>query len=307
MPDTPDSMGHQSRWIWQSGSSPRTINSSSKRVSLSSDTFRKGKSIFYGTGLRGSRGRNVVQSRFGPNSYAGVWSLEPSAQFLYDFLPLIMGGGSAGSYTLGETLGNFDFMRDTGATVFRYNDVAVDSAVFRGSPGGPLVLQLGLVGLTSLKDQTFPTGTTLPTATLPANHEPIMVSDLVMTMVSAGRYIEDFELGIYNNVRQPLRNSSDPRVNNPGLRVITFNTSTPFTSSEETDLHDQSKDGSIATMVFTSTTDASTSVTFSLTRVQVPSEDPIVSGPDEILLPIAGMVCGQSTSLEMTATVTLDS
>lgn len=307
MPDTPDVMGHQTRWIYQAGASPRTINSSSERIALSSDTVRKGGSIFFGTGLRGTRGRNVVQSRLGPNSYAGVWSLEPSIQFLYDFLPLIMGGGSAGSYTLAETLGNFDYMREMGTTtVFRYYDMAVDSAIFRGSPGGPLVLQLGLVGLSSAKGATFPGSTTLPSSTLPANHEPIMVSDLVMTMQAAGRYIEDFELAIYNNVRQPLRNSRDPRVNNPGQRVVTFNTSTAFTASEYSALFDQAKDGAAASLVFTSTTDASASATFSLTRLQVPSEDPIVAGPDEVLLPLAGFVNGQGSSLEMTATVTRD-
>ena len=297
-----DSMGHQSRWIYQSGSSPRTIDSSSKRVALSSDTFRKGSSIFFNSGLRGTRGRNVVQSRFGPNSYAGVWTLEPSYQFLYDFMPLILGGGSNGSYTLAETLAAFDFMRDETATVFRYNDVVIDSAVFRGSPGGPLMLQLGLVGLSQSSAETFPSGTALATS---AENEPVMVSDLTITMQSATRYIEDFELGIYHNVRQPLRNSRDPRANNAGMRVITFNTSTPFSSSEMSALYNQAKDGAAATLAFVSTTSNNYSAQFNLRRMQVPSEDPIVAGPDEILLPLSGFINGQGTNLELTASVNL--
>lgn len=306
MPDTPDSMGYASRTCYQTGSSPRTINTSSTRIALSSDSYRKGGSIFFSTGLRGNASRHISQSRFGPNSYAGVWTLEPSIRFLYDFLPLVMGGGSAGSYTLADTIGNFDFLSDRGATIFRYYDVAVDSFILRGSPGGPLVCQIGLVGLTSAKGQSW-TGPTSLTVTPQANYEPIMVSDLVMTAQSASRYIEDFEFAIYRNIRQPLRNSRDPRVNNPGMRMITFNTSTAFTSSEYSALFDQSKDGAAATLAFTSTTDSNASATFSLTRLQVPSEDPIVNGPDEILLPQSGFVSGASTSLEMTAAVTLGS
>jgi hypothetical protein len=297
-----DSMGHQARWIYQSGSSPRTISSSSKRVALSSDTFRKGSSIFFGSGLRGTRGRHVVQSRFGPNSYAGVWTLEPSYEFLYHFMPLIMGAGSSGTFTLTETLPGFDFMRDTGGTVFRYNDVVVDSAIFRGSPGGPLMLQLGLVGLSQTSGATFPASTELSTN---AENEPVMVSDLAITMASATRYIEDFELGIYHNVRQPLRNSRDPRANNAGLRVITFNTSTEFSATEMSALYNQSKDGAAATMVFTSSTDSGYNATFNLRRLQVPAEDPIVAGPDEILLPLSGFVNGVSSNTEMTAVVVI--
>lgn len=304
MPDLPDAMGHQARWIYQTGSSPRTINSSSTRIAPSSDTFRKGASIFFGTGLRGTRGRHIVQSRFGPNSYAGVWTFEPSIQNLYDLLPLVMGAGSAGSYTLGETLGEFDFMRDETTTVFRYNDVAIDSMILRGSPGGPVVCQLGLVGLSSAKGATFPSGTSLPVS-VQANHEPIMVHDLVITMQSATRYIEDFELALYNNIRQPLRNSQNPRNNNPGQRIMTFNTSTAFRSAEYSALFDQSKDGAAAALTFTSQTDPNANATFSLTRLQVPSEDPIVTGPDEIYLPVAGFVSGAGSTKEMTATVEL--
>lgn len=306
MPITADSMGYASRTVYQTGSSPRTINTSSTRIALSSDSFRKGGSIFFSTGLRGNGGRHISQSRFGANSYAGVWTLEPSIRFLYDFLPLVMGGGSAGSYTLADVCGDFDFMSDRGGTIFRYYDVAVDSFIMRGSPGGPLVCQIGLVGLTSAKGVSW-TGPTSLTVTPQANYEPIMVSDLVCTAQSASRYLEDFEFAIYRNIRQPLRNSRDPLVNNRGMRMITFNTSTAFTSTEYSALFDQAKDGAAATLAFTSTTDANASATFSLTRLQVPSEDPIVNGPDEILLPLAGFVSGASTTLEMTAAVTLAS
>lgn len=256
---------------------PTAVDAMSEPYEFISCTLRKTTEIIESGGIRGTRSRVEEVARQGNDSIAGSIVLTPSPADLDLLLPRILGAVEASdAFALAETIPSFHVGVEYVADAFEYVDCYVNRAIFRGSPGGMLQLELDIIG-TSQSDLTYPS-LTLGVA---ANNVPYRYSEGVLTVVSSARPMLSFELIIDNALEARFTNATTATSIQAHDRIVTLNVTTPY-STDETGLFTQTLEGTTGTLVFTNAA-MSTTFTFGL-LVPFPLQGATIQGKREVTL-----------------------
>lgn len=245
-------------------------------------------------GIRGTRSHQSERVRFGAKVVGGDVILPVAASMLDLWLPRILGAAKSGTdFLVAETLPEFQCMHDTVEKVFTYTGCKVGKAVFKGSAQSPLVtVTLSIIG----KDRSPGNAGTFPSLTMPVDM-PYLFNELVLTVDSVSRPVEDFELTIDNMGKARMVNSFTADSIMITDRIVTLSFTNPF-ESDMVDLLDVARGGMSGTLVWTpSGSNASTTIT--LPAIQIPVDDPVVSGKDQISNKITAICRRTSSSAEI--------
>jgi hypothetical protein len=115
----------------------------------------------------------------------------------------------------------------------------------------------------------------------------------------SSRVVTEFELVIDNALNARFSNSQTATDIHSTDRIVTANITVPYTSAE-VDLYGVNTGGAAAaTFVFTN---GNYSTTFSIAKLQIPDNSPVVESKGEILLALQGTAKKSSTTNELVIT-----
>ena len=286
------SMGHQSRLSLAAGGT--AIGSYTEAYEFLTESLRKQLTIVDTAGLRGTRSHPAERTRDGTYAVGGGLQFHATPAMLDLLLPRILGANEATDvFALAETLPEFDVLIDRVAKRFVYAGCQVNRATFRAAAGGPLELDLDVIGKTEVVSATA-----FPSITAPTD-PPHVWQDCVCTVNGSARVVTQWELTIDNALNARFSNSQTATDIHSTDRIVTVNLTVPYTSSE-VDLYGINTGGAAAaTFVFTN---GNYSTTFSIARLQIPDQSPVVDGRGEILLQLQGVAKKSSTTNELVIT-----
>ena len=294
-------MGHSGKWAMAaSNATPSTTTFSGATVSypVVSDTVGLSNTIGYSRGLRGTRGQVVEGSRTNLSDVNGTIVFEASPMWLAFIIPHITGDAST-PFILQETMGDgFDYVR--------YDGIAGKSRMFRNClinqatltfHGEFVSVALDIVAL-SETEVTY-AGAVLAST---VEWEPYIPAEFTLNAgnPAANRLVETCTLTINNALQARRRMKLLPQCFLPGIRTVTLNTDAEWGATSEAQMYGQDEGGFAATLTLTRTAEGLSSV-IALEKLQIPDHTPGITGPDEIMYPIAGVAraAGGSSSTEL--------
>jgi hypothetical protein len=285
-------MGHQSRLSLAAGGT--AIGSYTEAYEFLAESLRKQLTIVDTAGLRGTRSHPAERTRDGTYAIGGGLQFHATPAMLDLLLPRILGANEATDvFALAETLPEFDVLIDRVAKRFVYGGCQVNRATFRAAAGGPLELDLDVIGKTEVVSATA-----FPPITAPVD-PPYVWQDCVCTVNGSARVVTQWEMTIDNALNARFSNSQTATDIHSTDRIVTVNLTVPYTSSE-VDLYGINTGGAAAaTFVFTN---GNYSTTFSIAKLQIPDQSPVVDGRGEILLQLQGVAKQSSTTKELVIT-----
>ncbi len=273
------------------------IGVGSEPLEFVSETMRRQSTLLDSAGIRGTRSCARERTREGICQVGGTIILNPSPADLDRLLPRILGGGeSADLFALAEDLPAFQLAIDRVAGVFTYESCYVDQAVFRGTAGGLIQLELIIMGTTETvtASGTFPTldlGDTLTNA-------PYALADATLTLFGTPRQMMGFELVVDNGLSRRFVHSQVATSITPQDRLITLITDHPFTP-DELDLYSQGSSGAVGALTFTN---GLLNTIFSFASLHAIPQGPVVPGKHEIPLRLEMIACKADDTDELIVT-----
>lgn len=223
-------------------------------------------------GTRSQRSETVVEGKI---KIAGTIKLRPKAAELANLWQRILGGTPTGTapvtYPVAEVVPYFWIMIDKVGKVFQYNECKINKATFTFEEGKIVELDLEIVATscTITAAGTFTAGLTLTAA------QPFVWYNATYTFNAIARSVKKATVVIDNQLLQDeYRNSQTVQVIQEGKRIVTIESTTPFTS-DETDLLSLAVAGVPATVVATA---GATTLTMTFAAVAAPQHDPNVAG-----------------------------
>lgn len=285
------SMGHQAKLAADAAGT--AVGSFTEPYEFIRESLRKTGTILDTSGIRGSRSHTNARTRHGTYDVGGAISMHATSAMLDKWLPRILGAAeSSDTFALAETLPEFAVLVDRVARRFLYDECKVNRAIFRGSAGQLVTLELDIMG----KSESV-SATAFPTLSMPTD-PPYVMQDGVLTLQSVARQFTEFEIIIDNALVRRFSNSQTATDISPSDRLITFRCTTPFTS-DEVDLYNQALAGAAASLVFTN---GGYSTTFSFAALQFPDRSPIVAGKAEIPLELTATARKSGSTSELVVT-----
>ena len=147
-------------------------------------------------------GRHLRAVRTNIRHIGGPVTLEPNSIELANLLPWILGANASGTtFALSDTLPSRYVSIDRITKVFTYSGCVVNRATFSASEGGPLVVNLDLVGV----DETVNNAGTFPSLTISTAVGPYMLSDLACTVGGTTYNFREFSITIDNMLETGFR------------------------------------------------------------------------------------------------------
>lgn len=256
------------------------------------ETLHEEAEIIETNGMRGTVDHNKERTREGLKRVFGSIKVPCSRLVLDALLPYITGGTEAANvFPLEESLPEFYMMVDRGAKVYTYAGCRIARASFSGTQGQMLMLDLDIEAET----ETTGTAGSFPTLTMP-NEKPYIMKDGVLTLQSATRLFNNFNLTIQNQLNTELFENTLMRYDIPLVdRVITLTTDHPW-DTDNTDLVAQALDGAAGTAVFTNAVTSGDVLTFAMAAIQYANKTPTHQAKDVTRLPLEGMVRSSGTT-----------
>jgi hypothetical protein len=289
--------GASARLYVEPGSAPHTFDTSSESYEFLSESIGKRGSILDTNGIRGTRSHHAAMTRGGPAEVGGSLRMNVTPIMLDLWLPRILGSAESNdSFTLAETpAADFGLLVDRVEDTEEYTDCRVNRAIFRGSAGGLIELELEIFGKTAVA------GTNAPVVALSvaANNAPYTFSDSTLTLASSSRQMMNFEVEINNFLDRRFTNSNAATSLRAQDRLVALRTTNPWNEDTD-DLYGQANAGAAGTLVFTNT---NLSTTFTFGTLQVPDSSPNVGGKNEIplLLEMIARMTGSTRELVVTS------
>ncbi len=286
------SMGHQARLSLAPAGT--AIGSFTEAYEFLSEGVRKQQAIVDTGGLRGTRSHAAERTRDGTYQVNGAIRLHATPAMLDLLLPRILGATEASDvFALAETLPDFAILVDRVTKRFLYDGCKVNQATFRAQAGGPLELEIQVVGKTEVV-----AATAFPAISAPVD-PPYVWHDCVCVLNGSARVVTEFELVIDNALNARFSNSQTATDIHSTDRIVTCNVTVPYTASEE-DLYDTNVGGAaLATFTFTN---GNYSTLFSIPKLQFPANSPVVQSREEILLSLQGTAKKSGSTAELTVT-----
>jgi hypothetical protein len=286
------SMGHQSQLSM--GAAGTAIGSFTEAYEFISEALRAQRAIVDTAGMRGTRSHPAERTRNGTYQVSGSLRFHATPAMLDLLLPRILGAAEASDvFDLAETLPEFAVLIDRVARRFVYDGCKVNTATFRAQAGGPLEVDIEVIGKTELVSATV-----FPSITAPVD-PPYVWHDCVFTLNGSARVVTQFELTINNALNARFSNSETATDIHSTDRIVTCNLTVPYTSAE-VDLYGINTGGAgAATLVFTN---GNYATTFSIPKLQIPDNSPTVNSREEILLALQGTAKKSGSTNELTVT-----
>lgn len=243
--------------------------------------------------IRGTRSHGSERVRRVNRRVDGTLLLCPTPVELAVLLPLILGGTPVGTaYPLGEALTLFDLYGVRDGTVYTYDECAVETATFTATEGGPMQLQMTVVG----KDETA--AGSMGAITIDVTTQPFVLSDAAVSVAGSAREVSGFELTIQNVLEVKHRNSNTPTQIVATDRSVLLNL--PISLGTDGALYGSVVGGVAATITLTN---GAVSLLFSLVKVQAP-KNPLPLGQRGILdFPWQGVARKSGSTLELVTTL----
>lgn len=285
-----------------SGVGAQTWDADSKIWPFDSETMQKTQVINNSQGLKGTRHHHWNLTSEGNYTVGGTVTMRPGRLCLDWFLPHILGTAAAGTtFAVADTLLPFSLLIDKGYGLgdgglfgHEYIDCVVSRATFSASAGQPLVMALDIVGKTADRVKAWPQEAavrTLPTFNPDVSDRPIEMNEGVLTLWSASRQFESFELVIDNFVTPKFRNSKTAVSLDPSDRVVTLRADLDHTTAMQTAVTEKGATGAAGSLVFTSADGMATTFTFAK-LIAMPDQDPTVGGKGDVLRPVTFQAFG---------------
>lgn len=276
--------GALSRLYVEPGSSPHVFDASSETYEFLYETLQKQGRIVGGHGIRGTRSSPSERTRAGAYTVGGRIALNIDTAMLDLFLPRILGGTEvADSFPLAESLPSFGVLVDRVTQRFEYQDCVVNRALFHGKAGpgdgDPDLLELTL----EILARNRVLGTAAPAVNLStaANVSVYVHSDAVFTFAAAGREVKEWWVLIDNHVQPRWVNSLTATRFCPADRTVSVRARLPY-DTDTANLLEQATAGAAGTIALTNAGATGLTTTFTFATLQVPAEDPIIRGKQEI-------------------------
>ncbi|MFA5262242.1 MAG: phage tail tube protein [Opitutaceae bacterium] len=231
-------------------------------MSAISCSIGKKEVLLQRNGLRATRAHFDTDIRKGPQRIGGSVMLEPSYAELVVIMALAIGpaGNAAEGLTEFNTVVNRHIKVDT------YTGCKISRATIAGTQGGIISCSLDIVGKTEV--------TNTGTAPAPNSAIPFILADMVLTLVSAARETQNFQLVIDNHLdAERFLNSTTLAQVVEMDRTIQLMSTHPYNDTNYA-LYDQAVGGAAGTLVLNNGTN---SCTFTFARLQVPAETPDIA------------------------------
>jgi len=231
--------------------------------------------------VRGTRSHPEERITQGLIRVGGPIAMNPTPDELDTILPRILGAAASGTtFDIAETLPSFIVAINRVAKYHRYDGCKVSKAVFSGSKGGPLRMELQIVGQT----ETEAAASSFPSLTASVM-APYNFTQGVITLEGATRLFNQFILVIDNRPSVEFNNSRTATDIVASDRVVSMALSTPYTSSETTLFTTPvaGAGGSAGSLVFTAGTK---SLTFSFANLKAFARSPSIQSKGQIRLPL---------------------
>lgn len=225
--------GNQMKIAFKEGATA-DFSSGATQLIIESESLRKNETQIDLSGLKGSRTRTIEEVAEGPYNVSGSIILKPSAGALDLLLPWILGADeSTDVFDVAETLQSFSVLINRVATMttrstFKYEGLKVNRAIFRGSQGQPVRLELQVLGIEEEADSdAFPT-LTLGTG---LGWTPYVFHESTFQYGSTVMSYRSFELTIDNAIEQRGENAITVEDNCEQDRIITARFDCPWQTS----------------------------------------------------------------------------
>ncbi len=243
--------------------------------------------------IRGTLSHGSERVRRGVRRVDGSLVMAPTAVELVTLLPMILGAAAAGTaYALSDTYTTCDLYGVRDGTVYTYDEIAVETATFYATEGGPMQCTLSVVG----KDETQ--AGSMGSISVDVTTQPFVLSDAVVSVASASREVSAFELTVTNTLEVKYRNSLTPTQIKKIDRTVTL--SLPISLGDGAALYGSAVAGVAATITLTN---GAVSLLFSLAAVQAP-KNPLPLGQRGILdFPWRGVARKSGSTLELVTTL----
>lgn len=288
------SIGSAGKLAIQGGSTPRTFNGSSERYDFLYETLTKKQRRVGNRGIKGDLSEWKERNVEGASMISGVVAFNASPEFMYNFMPRIIGSVTNGDnadgdpiYEPGTSLPSFDVLIYREAKTFHYKECYVNRCIIRGenvpSEDEPEVITvvLQLIGKERVTTTAWPDPE--PALGLTVNSLPDIMGTSVLTLDSTEYAFDRFVLSIDHSLIVKFRNNLTISCIRPGMRKVRLQTNNPFLSASFDALHDTLDSPIGGTLVFSrdnGADDATTTFTFG--TLDNMGEDPNIRGKTEI-------------------------
>jgi hypothetical protein len=239
--------------------------------------------------IRGTLSHGSERVRRGVRRVDGSIIMAPTAVELVTLLPMIMGAAPSGTtYALSDTYTAVDFYGVRDGTVYTYDEIAVETATFYATEGGPMQVTMNVVA----KEETQ--AGSMGAVTVDVTTQPFVLTDAVVTVAGSAREVSSFELTVQNVLEVKYRNSLTPTQIKKIDRIVTL--SLPISEGDGIALYGSAVAGVAATVVLTN---GAVSLSFSMAAVQAP-KNPLPLGQRGILdFPWRGVARKTGSTLEL--------
>lgn len=268
-----------------------SINTGATAVEFLTTNLQEAASIIDTNQIRGTRSHVTSQTRKGTSAIGGSIVINPSPNAIDDWMFRVMGAQAGNSITLTETVPAFyvgynPLATNAANSAFEFQNCKVNRGILRGSPGDPIELELDILGKAAAK-LTYPTLST-PLGVTTAD-QPYVFSDFVWTYNSVARPILAFELIIDNFLDARFTNSNNASDITAQDRLVTFNVTSTFTSTELAALYDIAQAGQASSTLVGTHGGALNTMTLSVAfgTLQAPNLTPTIGSKTEIPLTIS--------------------
>ena len=252
-------------------------------------------------GITGTRAHLSERVRQNIRRCTGSITLNPNAIELDNLLPRILGTAEVVDvFDLAETLLPFTINIDRGPRRFYYAGCFVNKATFRASAGQALTVQLDIEAFTETSDSTA-----FPAITLNLATGPYLFSDAVISVSGTNYAFKSWELVVDNMLDTERFLNSTTRAALPAKdRMVSVTLDAPYgtPAADNTALYGLAATGVAVIATFTNAQATGVSCIFNCPKVSFPRISPILSGKEELMIPLRGIARKGTGSFEIRVT-----
>ena len=288
--------GAFSKLIVEPGASPHTFDANSERYEFLGETLTTFQRLEISQGITGDLGQLASRVYEGATLVMGSLYLNPSPQYMANWLPRMIGPLDVATYKPTACLEQFGIMLQRDLEYeFELTDCRVARWVLEGKRLGSirqaepnfLILRLDILGLTEVWDAVDDWPSPEPSLGTTDPYTPYLFehSDSGITLAGSTRAVEWFRLTVDHGLAPRWRNSLTPKSVCSNGRAVHLDARVDWNDAND-DLYSQTIAGAAGSLALTI---ENMSTTFSFGNLKQQKESPTVRNKfSDILLPFNG-------------------